>query len=623
MLKLLFGIFLVSGSILAQTGDTLSPAKEVPVYSILKESQTLTVLPDFSYTHQVDRHIVVTSPDGLDHAFTRLFYDKLNSADAFELEVTDLNTGKTLKKARLKDMGDAAYYSSSTVFDDNRLKYFEVSAARFPIEVKIKTQVSSKTNFFLPRWSPVPNYNQKVTESTFTVIYPTALGLKYKELNLGGERKQEELGANTSITWTERDLAVQARDFDSDEDAKVLLAPVKFALDQYGGEMDSWSGLAVWQYALNKGRDELPEDFKAKILSLVAGVEDPYEKVKILYGYLQKNFRYVSIQLGIGGWQTMTAADVVKYSYGDCKGLTNLMKAMLDAAGIPSNYTLVFAGANADDIEVDLPSNQFNHVILQVPTETEPIWLECTSNLLPAGYLGDFTRDRHVLVTKPDGGYLAKTPAYDTEEWNEIRSVSQVVVDAQGNAKINTEQQFFGNFAADILYVKNNLDERQQRDFLNRNSSVSGLIVKDFSIDVASQDSLPITGLKFGGVVLKFSQMTAKRVMLRPFLGKLGPSHLANKSLKQLDEYEIELPEAWQPDGTLPRVVVDEEYFKGLLEMELEGKKLRIRRELSLKVPADLEKTEETDLLRKINTAFDRTILFANTPTPSTSSAYE
>lgn len=604
--------------------DTSTVVAESPHFSTLVQHQTLTVHPDFTYTHVDERRILVTSPDGMDHTFSRLPYDKLNEVKSFELEVVDLATGKTLKKAKLRDMGDAAYYSSSSVFDDNRYKYFEVTTPKYPIEVKIRSEVYSKTNFFLPNWIPVLEYNQKVTESSFTVHYPTSMGLNFKEINLSGNRSEKELAGITTITWSESDLAVQARDFKSEDDLKLMLAPVQFALDQYPGEMKDWSGLASWQYELNKGRDVLPGDFATKVLSLVEGIEDPYEKVKILYGYLQENYRYVSIQLGIGGWQTMTAEDVVKYSYGDCKGLTNLMKAMLDLVGIPSNYTLVYAGPDAKDIEVDLPSNQFNHVILQVPTDAQPIWLECTSTLLPAGYLGDFTKNRHVLVTHEGGGYLTKTPAYNAEHWNLIRSQSKVVVDAQGNARINTKQQFLGNFAEEMLYVKSKLDERQQRDYLNRNSAVSGLIVEDYRIEVTNQDSVPVSEITFEGYLQKFSQATAKRIILRPFLGKLGPDHLANKALNQVDEYEIELPKAWRPEGNLPSVVINEENFKGSLEITMEGKSLRVRRELTLKIPENLEKDSETEILRKINNSFDRTVFFSSTNlTTSTNLSYE
>lgn len=622
MFKILLGFFLITEFFVPK--DTTTTQKETATYSKLSQTKTLTVHPDFTYTLVDERKILVLSSDGLKHAAVSLFYDKLNEIKSFDLEVKDVLTGKTLKKAKLKDMGDAAIYSTMSVFDDNRYKYYSVTAAKFPVEVILRSEVFSKTNFFFPDWTPVPNYNQKVNQTLYSVNYPSDLGLKYKEVNLTGERIQTEVNGITTITWTEKDLPVQAKNFKSEDDHKLLLAPVKFALDHYQGEMADWSQLAAWQYKLNKGRDELPEEFRAKILGLVEGVEEPYEKVKILYSYLQKNFRYVSIQLGIGGWQTMTASDVVKYAYGDCKALTNLMKAMLETVGVPANYTLVFAGPDADDIETDLPSNQFNHVILQVPTDADPIWLECTSNLLPAGFLGDFTRDRHVLVTKDGGGYLTKTPSYDTEEWNLIASQSKVSIDLQGNAIITAKQQLSGNFSERILSVKNNLDERQQRDFLNRNSAISGLIVQDYEIAIINQDSVPKSEITYKGVVQKFSQATAKRVVLKAFMGKLGPDQLLNKSLRQVDEYEIELPEPWQPEGNFPEVNLNEENLSGSLTVTLEGNTLKVRREINIKLKEKLEKDQETELLRKINTAFDRTILFSkSTLSTNNTTSYE
>lgn len=605
MLKVLLGFFLISE--FAMSFDTVPVPKEVPVYSTLSQKQSLTINADFTYTLVDERNLIITSADGLSHATTVLGYDQLNEIESFELEIKDVLTGKSIKKARLRDMGDAPYISNVSVYEDLRYKYYRITAIKYPIEVRIRSEVSSKTNFFLPAWSPMPNINQKVKESSFTVNYPSNLGLKYKGINLSGEKTQTETSGMTTITWSERDFAVQAKRSDS----KLLLAPVQFALDQYQGEMNDWAQLASWQNELNTGRDVLPEDFKAKVQSMVEGVDEPYEKVKILYSYLQKNFRYVSIQLGIGGWQTMTAADVIKYAYGDCKALTNLMKAMLETVGIPSNYTLVRAGSDAKEIEIDFPSNQFNHVILQVPTDTNPIWLECTSNLLPAGYLGEFTRGKNVLVTKEGGGYLSKTPAYDTEEWNLIESQSKVVIDPQGNATITSKQQLFGNFSEVMLSVKNSLDERQQRDFLNRTSAISGLIVRDYNIEILKLDSLPKSEIMYEGVVQKFFQSTAKRVVLKSFLGKLGPDHLANKSLKQVDEYEIELPEAWHPDGNLPTVEMDEEKLTMFLKVNLKGNTLHVRREISLQLSEKLEKEQETDLLKKINMAFDRAILFS------------
>lgn len=158
---------------------------------------------------------------------------------------------------------------------------------------------------------------------------------------------------------------------------------------------------------LIQDRDVLDVSTIEKIKSLVAGVTNPIEKAKIVYKFVQDKTRYISVQIGIGGWEPIAANQVDKVGYGDCKGLTNYTKALLDAVGITSYFTLVYAQQKRNIVK-DFSSMQGNHAILNIPNNGNDIWLECTSQTISFGFLGDFTDDRDVLVVTPEGGIIKK-----------------------------------------------------------------------------------------------------------------------------------------------------------------------------------------------------------------------
>src|SRR5690606_4540730 len=103
---------------------------------------------------------------------------------------------------------------------------------------------------------------------------------------------------------------------------------------------------------------------------------------------------------------------VEKTGYGDCKALSNYMVALLGSVGIKGYYSLIMAGENFTPLQTDFPSSQFNHVVVAVPNGSDTLWLECTSQTQPFGYLGSFTDDRYALMILDDGATLVKTGSY-------------------------------------------------------------------------------------------------------------------------------------------------------------------------------------------------------------------
>src|SRR5690606_9631979 len=195
----------------------------------------------------------------------------------------------------------------------------------------------------------------------------------------------------------------------------VKFALSKFHLEGVNGNASSWAELGNWiNRDLLAKTDELPESTKQTVRDLVKDVTDPIEKSRIIDQYVQNKTRYVSIQLGIGGWKPMLAKDVDRLGYGDCKALTNYTKALLESIDVTSYYTVIYSNHDKQSMTEDFFSMQGNHIILALPDGDNMNWLECTSQITPFNFLGDSTDDRLALVIKPEGGELLRTHIYDT-----------------------------------------------------------------------------------------------------------------------------------------------------------------------------------------------------------------
>ncbi len=157
----------------------------------------------------------------------------------------------------------------------------------------------------------------------------------------------------------------------------------------------------------------MTEASKQKFIALTKDASSDKDKAKILYNYLQKNTRYISIQIGIGGLEPFPASEVDRLGYGDCKALANYMRSMLSAVNIPSYYCIVKAGRRKESFHKTFANAQDgNHVILCIPFKNDTTWLECTSQNLPFGFLSDFTDDRDVVACTENGGVIMHTPKY-------------------------------------------------------------------------------------------------------------------------------------------------------------------------------------------------------------------
>ncbi len=383
--------------------------------SVLKDYMDIEIKSRDRMNIQVERVVTVFNKSGDKAVRNFAFYDGITRIKDLSAEIYDAK-GALIEKIKKKDFKDASAVDGFSLYTDSRLKYFSYTPLSYPYTVAFTYTYETGNTAFIPPWTPVDEFGVSVIQSRYSLIYPPGFELRIKEKNLEAYPVKNGT-AGRHVTYEMEHVSAIVREALSPEFAtmapRVLLALDKFHLEGVDGYGTDWNSFGKWQYDnLLRDRDELPQATIDKIGYMLRGIEDPIEKTRMIYQYVQENTRYISVQLGIGGWMPITASEVDKVKYGDCKGLTNYTKALLKSQGIASNYSVVWAGNSKRGMEPDFASMQGNHVILNVPVDGKDLWLECTSQVIPFGFLGDFTDDRDVLVITADGGQIKHTPSY-------------------------------------------------------------------------------------------------------------------------------------------------------------------------------------------------------------------
>jgi hypothetical protein len=349
----------------------------------------------------------------------------------------------------------------------------------------------------------------------------------------------------------------------------VALAPSDFEIDGIKGNMDSWQQFGKFIYQLTGNRDALPPDMAMKAKQMTAGLRTPYEKIDTLYKYLQNNTRYISIQLGIGGWQPIPASKVVQTGYGDCKALTNYMYAMLREVGIESKYTLVNSEDDGLYTDAAFVSNQWDHVILSVPLAKDTIWLECTSNILPAGYLGDFTYNRPALIVDERGGTMVRTPTYKKSENLQIRN-TKATVDENGNITAGITTRYTGLQQDRLQGLFMTAQPDQMLKFQRNRFDIPNYDIVDYHYDY-KPGIIPALHENINLTANGYAQVSGKRLFIVPNIVTRGGTKLPSDTSRffdieldydylDMDTVTIRVPEGFTVEA-LPKEVKESSRF--------------------------------------------------------------
>lgn len=464
--------------------------------------------------------VTILNSNGKDYATKVIGYDRMSKIKDLKAAVYD-GSGEVIKKLKTADIVDRSAFDGVSLFSDNRLKAFDLSQSHYPYTVEVEYDMEYDYLFIIDG-SVVAN-DEKVSVENFKyqLVYPINLKPRYKSYNIdvAPVRASTETGSE-SLTWTLKNvppLKIEPMSQTSKYIQRIEAAPSSFEIGGYSGNMSNWEDIGQWLRKLNEGRDVLPEETKRKVHELVAGLTTNEEKAKVLYEHLQSKTRYVSIQLGIGGWQPFEATTVEKTGYGDCKALSNYMVAMLKEAGVPAFYTMIMAGQNAPGFDPDFPTSRANHIIVAVPNAKDTLWLECTSQTNPFGYIGTFTGNRYALMVTEEGGKLRKTTHYPTNK-NLQTTVADVTLDLAGNAKAKVVTNYSGlQYENNGLSFVLNYSAEEQKKWIQKNTPIPSFDVGQFSL-VDKKGKVPTAVVKMDLTLNKYASVSNKRIFVTPNL---------------------------------------------------------------------------------------------------------
>ena len=530
--------------------------------------------------------LTVLNENGDKYAVEVVGYDKLREFKSMEANLYDAN-GKKIRSLKKSEIRDLSAMDDISLMDDNRIKVHGFFHRLYPYTIEYETVVQYNYNMFFPAWSPLGGENMSVMQSAMTLVVPADFAIRHKAFNYLAEPDKKTEKGRDIYRWELNNLEAIQLEYASPNWSDIMpvvyLGPVKFEFEKYTGDMSSWEGLGKFIYTLNQGRDKLPDNVKQIVHQLTDGMSNDKEKVLKLYNYLQQNTRYISVQLGIGGWQTFDATYVAQRKYGDCKALSNYMFSLLKEAGIKSHYTLIKNGSGQPHFLEDFPSSQFNHIILCVPLKADTMWLECTSQTVAAGYLGGSNANRPVLLIDENGGKLVKTPRYGIEQNLQIRkALGKLSENGELNVKINTH---YTAVQQDYLHgMIHQLSKDKQLEYLKKNIDLPHYDVEQFEY-TESKSAIPGIDEHLELNALNYASVTGKRLFITPNIITRSSVKLRsddkrkypvslNFEYRDIDTAVIEIPNGYAIENMPPPVNIESKFGRYSASVDVQADKI-------------------------------------------------
>ncbi|GJM35803.1 MAG: hypothetical protein DHS20C18_48040 [Saprospiraceae bacterium] len=414
------------------------------------------------------------------------FYDAESSVESVEVYYKN-------KKQKAITPHDEYFNNSDYFYSDARVVYFGLDFPQQGFQYQVNFNKHYKDIKYFTRiyfTSPYP-----IQKKELQFIIPRWLDLELKEMNFKGYEINKtvtyDAKADADIyTYVATNLESQAKEEQAPGPSYLYphLLVIAKAYEKNGQKEQLFSStkdLYRWYKSLVDGMQDNPEVLKEKVAELTANAETDIDKLKAIYYWVQDNVRYIAFEDGIAGFQPESCQLVFKNKYGDCKGMANLTKNMLQLAGYDARLTWI--GTKRIAYDYSLPSLVVdNHMICSVFLNDKHYFLDPTEKYNAFTDYAERIQGKQALIEDGDNFILANVPVMTID--NNVERIFRQLNISGETLTGNAEHTFNGESKTDLLYKVNQMETDQLQDAMkayitlnDKNLRISNMLTSDIN----------------------------------------------------------------------------------------------------------------------------------------------
>jgi hypothetical protein len=470
-----------------------------------------------------------------------------------------------------------------------------------------------------------------VREAHYTLQLPA--GWEYKAVWVNYAKTEPSATGSNQWQWVVKDVEGIRPEYDMPPREGVAGQMIVSLFPPGGSQtkgFENWSDMGRWEDGLEQGRREASAEIKQKVAELAGTKAAQLEKMQVLAQFVQRDIRYVAIQLGIGGWQPHPAPEIFTHRYGDCKDKATILSTMLKEIGVTSYYVSVNTERGA--VTPATPATRwFNHEILAIrlPDGMQDASLvavyphaklgrllifDPTDDMTPLGQLRGALQANYALLVTAEGGELIELPRLPAQ-MNGVQRTAKLTLNPTGTLSGDVREVRVGDRAAAqraaLRSVTKDADRIKPVETLLANSLTTYSLTKA-SVTNLNQMDQPFI-FDYSLVAQNYAKTAGNLLLVRPrVIGNKSSGLLETKEPRKYpvefegpsrdtDTFEITLPAGYEVDDLPPPIHAEYSFASYDSKTETHGNVLRYTRTFEVKeTSVPLSKVEDLKKLYRI-----------------------